>query len=61
LPDLARAVRIKIEISALAKIFRRPRQAQDGSNLIPSKNASNRQRTIIAPGIQSTKIWAFAS
>src|SRR5271170_3413205 len=43
LPDLARSVRTKIEISALAKILRRPRQAQDGSNLIPQTNDSDRQ------------------
>src|ERR1700722_19309573 len=44
LPDFARSVRTKIEVSALAKILRRPRQAQDRSNLIPQKNDRDRQK-----------------
>src|ERR1700734_4270897 len=49
LPDLARSVRTKIEISPLAKILRGPRQAQDGSNLIPQKNDRDRQEDDHSP------------
>src|SRR5882757_8151992 len=43
LPDFARAMRTKVEISAFTKILGRVRQAQNGSNLITQKNDRERQ------------------
>ncbi len=43
LPDFARAMRTKVKVSAFAKILRRLRQAQNGSNLIAQKNDRERQ------------------
>src|ERR1700722_6546746 len=43
LPDFTGAVRTKVEISAFAKILRRLRQAQNGSNLIAQENDRHRQ------------------
>src|ERR1700733_3370443 len=43
LPCFTRPVRTKVKISAFTKILRRPRQAQNGSNLIAQKNDRDRQ------------------
>src|ERR1700722_17429123 len=43
LPDLACAMRIKVEVSSLAKILRRLREAQNRSNLVAQKDDRERQ------------------
>ena len=44
LPHLARAVRIEVEIAALAEILRRVRQPQDRPDLVAQENDRDRQQ-----------------